>query len=82
MKKTIRLSESDLHRMVMETVHDLLKLDNNSSTEILSMAKSAEKELVNLNQKAVEYDLYELARDSAKLTEMIRGIISRIEASM
>ena len=87
MKKTIRLTESDLHKMVMETVYDLfangfLKLDDNRSIEILSMAKSAEKALANLNQKAVEYDLDELARDSAKLTEIIRSVISRIEASM
>ena len=84
MKKSIRLNESDLHEIVMEAIGDILDqpLDSNRNNEILSLAKSAENSLTSLNQKAVECSMWELARDSAKLVEMIKRIVGRINTSM
>ena len=84
MKRTIRLAEGDLHEIVMEAIGDVLgqPLDGNCNNEILSLAKSAENSLMSLNQKAVECNMWELARDSAKLVEMIQHIVGRINASM
>lgn len=84
MKKTIKLTESDLHRIIMEAVGDFLgePLDQQTSNEILDIAKSANEALNTLNRKANEYGLYELARDSAQLTNTMENIISRIDATM
>ena len=85
MKKRIRLTESDLHRVIAESVIDLLGLqylDSDRANEILAMAKSAGSALILLNRKANEFQLYELARDSAKIYETMKDMIDRIVASM
>lgn len=68
----------------MEAIGDILgqPLDSNRNNEILNLAKSAENSLMSLNQKAVECNMWELARDSAKLVEMIKRIVGRINTSM
>lgn len=84
MKKTIKLTESDLHRIIMEAVGDFLgePLDQQTSNEILDIAKSAKEALNTLNRKANDYNLDLLAWESAKLVIAAENIISQIETSM
>jgi len=86
-KRVIRLTESDIRRIVRESVKDeflssLSQPDDDVAAETLSLARSAYDSLCRLNRFAADNDMYELARDSAALAKYAGDLVGRIEASM
>ena len=85
MKKTIRLTESELHRIIRESVDSLMDakqpLDEETTQKIQDLANKISTNAFMLNSIAVKCDLWDLARDTSDVYNKMKSLLKRIESS-
>lgn len=84
MKRTIRLTESDLHKVIWESVKSIIneELGGNNKQDIQRLAREAKIKVNELNQLALDLSLFELARDTANICKLVDDVLNRIDASI